>query len=128
MSSNNYHKARKRVRGKKGFYYHLAVYLSVSLFLIAINLLTSPWDPWASYPILGWGLVLFFHYLGAIGIPFLNLDKNWEEREIEREVQKMERKKSLSAPDQEDHLQLDEKLELKEFKKLREEWDDQEFV
>ncbi len=128
MSSNNYHKARKRVRGKKGFYYHLAVAISVGLFLIAINLLVNPWVNWAIYPILAWGLVLFFHYLLAVGIPFINLDKNWEDREIEREIRKMERKKNQLGPVQEDHLELDEKLELKEFKKLREEWDDQEFV
>jgi hypothetical protein len=46
---------------RQAFKAHLIAYLAVNVFLIAINLLTSPRYFWAIYPILGWGLGLFFH-------------------------------------------------------------------
>lgn len=36
--------------------YHLVPYLSVSFFLIMLNLATSPQDFWSVYPTIGWGL------------------------------------------------------------------------
>lgn len=36
--------------------FHLAPYLSVSFFLVMLNLVTSPQELWSVYPILGWGL------------------------------------------------------------------------
>ncbi|WP_421654797.1 2TM domain-containing protein [Leptothermofonsia sp. ETS-13] len=50
---------------RKSFKAHLIPYLAVNTFLILINLTTSPGYLWAVYPILGWGLGLFFHGWGA---------------------------------------------------------------
>ena len=51
------------------------------------------------------------------------MDEDWEEREIQRELAKIRRKNNINSP-----IEPDEELELKEFKKLRKEWDDQDFV
>ena len=51
-------------RRRAGFTSHLYSYLGVNALLILINLLTpGPW--WVQWPILGWGIGLFFHYRGV---------------------------------------------------------------
>jgi len=44
---------------------HLISYLVVNIFLIVLNLVTSPGYFWAIYPLLGWGLGLCFHILSV---------------------------------------------------------------
>lgn len=60
-----YQKAKKRVEAKIGFYVHLAVYVAVNTLLIIINLLTSSQYLWFKWPLMGWGIALFFHALGV---------------------------------------------------------------
>ena len=37
-----YHKAKKKVKAKKGFYMHFGSFCATTLFLFTINFLTSP--------------------------------------------------------------------------------------
>jgi hypothetical protein len=60
-----YQKAKRRVEAKIGFYVHLAVYVAVNTLLIIINLLTSSQYLWFKWPLMGWGIGLFFHALGV---------------------------------------------------------------
>ncbi len=46
---------------RRAFKTHLIPFLAVNTFLILLNLATSPGSFWAIYPLLGWGLGLFFH-------------------------------------------------------------------
>ncbi|MEH2411395.1 2TM domain-containing protein [Nostoc sp.] len=46
----------------RGFWAHFVSFLAVNLFLILLNLITSPSYFWAIFPVLGWGLGLFFHW------------------------------------------------------------------
>ena len=46
---------------RRAFKAHLIPYLAVNTFLVLINLVTSPGYFWAIFPMLGWGLGLFFH-------------------------------------------------------------------
>lgn len=48
---------------KRGFLSHLASYVIVNVFLISINLLTSPGSLWFYWVILGWGIGLAFHFV-----------------------------------------------------------------
>ncbi len=122
-SEEDYKKARKKVKAKKGFYSHLTAYLIVNSFLFLMNILTDPSDPWFQYPLLAWGVSLAFHYVGVFGIPGVNYnDSDWEEREIEKELNKMPPTEEVPPTLPEDEL------ELKEFKKLRKEWNDSDFV
>ena len=119
-------KAKKKVSAKKDFFTHLSWYLSIMIVLFIINLTTSFGDWWFQFPIMGWGIGVFFHYVGVFGFPGLNFfNKDWENSELEKELHKIAPEKTLSegeltAPEDE--------LELKEFKKLRDEWEDTDFV
>ena len=55
--------AEEKVAARLRFYNHLFVYVGVNTFLIVINLLTSPFRWWFPFPLLGWGIGLFFHWL-----------------------------------------------------------------
>lgn len=43
-------------RRNKFIRFHLIPYIAVSVFLILLNLVTTPRNFWSIYPILGWGL------------------------------------------------------------------------
>ena len=60
-----YQKAKKRVEAKIGFYIHLGIYVAVNTLLIVINLLTSSQYLWFKWPLMGWGIGVFFHGLGV---------------------------------------------------------------
>ena len=47
---------------RRGFKAHFVSFLAVNLFLIILNLITSPSYFWAIFPVLGWGLGIFFHW------------------------------------------------------------------
>ena len=110
-NSEDYNQARRKVRQKKNFYVHLVTYLSCSIFLFVVNMTTSPGHFWFIYPMLGWGIGLASHYTRVFGIPGVgNLDQDWEEREIAKELDK---KRYLSDG------QLDDGLELPDLRKKR---------
>ncbi|MCX8175854.1 MAG: 2TM domain-containing protein, partial [Candidatus Bathyarchaeota archaeon] len=48
---------------KKDFLSHLTAYVIVNVFLIFVNLLTSPSTLWFYWLILGWGIGLAFHFV-----------------------------------------------------------------
>ena len=84
-------KARKRVRAIKGFYIHAFTYVLMGVFFFLMNMTTDPWDMWFFYPMIPWGVGLSFHYLAIFGIPGTRiLTKEWEEREYERQLEKLE--------------------------------------
>jgi adenylate cyclase len=57
------HKAAiKRIREKRAFGLHAAVYVAVNLLLIAVWAITSRGYFWPIWPVLGWGLGLGIHY------------------------------------------------------------------
>jgi hypothetical protein len=79
-----YEEAKERVQEIKGFYVHLVAYVLVNIFLIVLNLLTSPGRWWFYWPLLGWGIGLGSHgatvFLGGG-----RWGRAWEERKI-REI------------------------------------------
>ena len=86
-SQEAYERARKRAEAKFGFYIHLTVYVVVCALLVVINFSTSSSDMWVQWPLIGWGVGLLFHALGAFvfhgrsGVP-----EQMIEREFMREV------------------------------------------
>ncbi|MEM1393529.1 MAG: 2TM domain-containing protein [Cyanobacteria bacterium P01_D01_bin.116] len=48
---------------RRGFKTHLISFVAVNIFLVILNLTTTPRDFWAIYPLSGWGLGLFMHHL-----------------------------------------------------------------
>jgi len=75
--------ARKRAKEIRSFMGHLGSYLSVILFLLIINLLTSPRDLWFYWPALGWGVAIAIHGISTFG-PGSFFDDAWEERHVEK--------------------------------------------
>ncbi len=85
-----YLRAKKRVEAMVGFYWHLAVYIVVNIFLILLIGLNSGsgfrgFGPYATA--FFWGIGLFFHFIGVFGFNFI-LGKNWERRKIEEFMEK----------------------------------------
>ena len=60
-----YARAKQRVEARIGFYTHLAVYVGVNILLLVINLTKSPEYLWFKWPLMGWGIGLFFHGMGV---------------------------------------------------------------
>ena len=86
-----YRQAERRVKAKMGFYWHLASYVLVNGFLITIYLLTSWADngfyyPWFIWPLLGWGIGLFFNFLAVYVFPDTPASR---QRMIEKELNTM---------------------------------------
>ena len=75
---------------RASFRYHLFTYLVINAFLWTIWLLTGSDDgkrdyPWPIWSTLGWGVGLFFHFLGAYVFR--------KDNSVEREYQKLLREK-----------------------------------
>ncbi len=89
LKEEAYLRAQKKVKALVGFYWHLASYVIVNLFLII--LITSNGVPFFSFGTFAtaffWGIGLFFHFLGVFG-PGLLFGKNWEERKIKELMDK----------------------------------------
>jgi hypothetical protein len=126
QATDPYTEAQKRVKKKKEFYSHLSSYVVMGIFFFVLNFLTAPGRWWFYWPMLGWGIGLAFHYIDVFGIPGVgDLSKDWEEKAIEEELQKM------GVDDEEKYLDppAREELELKELKKTKKKnWDDDELV
>lgn len=80
-----YQRAKKRVEAKFGFYIHLSVYIAVSILLIIINLSTSAEYFWFKWPIIGWGIGVFFH---ALGVFASSGGSTIKDRMLEKEMEK----------------------------------------
>ncbi len=82
-----YYYAKKKVNDIRGFYGNLIAYIVFNIFFLILNLLTSPKQLWFYWPLLGWGVGVFFHGMKVFGYsPFLG--KNWEERKIKELMEK----------------------------------------
>jgi cytochrome b561 len=82
-----YEEAKKRVEEKRGFYIHLAIYVCVNIFLIIIWAFPAgDGFPWFIFPLFGWGIGLFFHFLNVFV-----LGGKASRAAIEREAEKIRR-------------------------------------
>jgi len=76
--------ARARLVKRREFMAHLAAYVFVNAFLLAIWVITGAGFFWPVFPILGWGIGLFFHGWDTFSAPL-------SEARIEREVARLRR-------------------------------------
>ena len=124
-SERKYQQAKKIVKKKKGFYSHLSVFIATGVFFLLMNLATrAPWeeDFWFYIPMIPWSLGLIIHYFSIFGLPGKDkiLSKEWEEREIQKEMYK------LGGEVEDDYLDLNEKKILQKQKPTN--WQDSDFV
>ena len=86
-----YHRAKRRVEARMGFYWHLGAYLGVNGVLAIINLNTSPKYLWFKWPLLGWGIGVFFHGLSVFPSRRIgDMKKKMIEREMAKEAKPKE--------------------------------------
>lgn len=82
MTNEQRQQAIRRIKAKRGFRVHFAVYLAVNALLVLIWAITSSTYFWPVWPMLGWGIGVAAHaasvYLGRSEI---------SEAEIDRELQ-----------------------------------------
>ena len=85
-----YLRAKKKVDSLIGFYWHLAVYIVVNIFLILLIGFNSDqgfsgFGPYSTA--LFWGIGLFFHFIGVFGPDFF-FGKDWEKRKLKEYMDK----------------------------------------
>ena len=76
--------ARSRLVKRREFTAHLAAYVFVNVFIVAIWAFTGAGFFWPVFPILGWGIGLFFHGWETYSEPL-------SEERIDREVERLRR-------------------------------------
>ncbi len=89
MENNEaYEKAKAKVEARIGFYYHLAVYLGVNFFLFLINIFSSPQYLWVKWPLMGWGIFVFLHFLNVtFSVRISSMKKQMIKKEMENEME-----------------------------------------
>ncbi len=118
-----YKKAKKKVKKKKGFFYHLIAYVGVLALITAIMYLDNEGDFIPAIIVgLSWGIGLASHYFGVFGTEHLGvfgINTNWEEEELEKEIDRLSYKRELKEQLAEEEMLLEEmeRLELKEIRK-----------
>jgi len=118
-----YRKARRKVKAKKGFLFHLIAYVGVLGMLYSIMYFENGGDIVPVIVVgLSWGIGLASHYLATFGtehLDFLGFNSNWEEDELEKELEKLKWKRELREEIQKEQELLDESeiLELREIEK-----------
>ncbi len=76
--------ARSRLVKRREFTAHIAAYVFVNVFIVAIWAFTGAGFFWPVFPILGWGIGLFFHGWETYSEPL-------SEERIDREVERLRR-------------------------------------
>lgn len=85
-------RARDIAHAKMDFYKHLAAYVVVNAFMLALDLLTTPGNLWFYWVMLGWGIGLAAH---AFSVYVRRTGETWyrkiEQRELDRMRQEHDR-------------------------------------
>lgn len=126
-----YLRARRKVEKMKRFYKHLSSWMFTSVFLMVLFfVLRMP--PWITFVVVaGWGIGIAAEAVEVFGFP--GIDRDWEERKIREEMEKLENKRPShysseieEVPDDEDIPE--DTLELPEYKNVKRTWKDSDFV
>jgi hypothetical protein len=88
MEDKKYEDARKKVKKLKIFYHNLITYVVVNIFLIAINLITSPHQLWFYWVTIFWGISLAITGARIFMTKNEFLGSQWEERKIKEILEK----------------------------------------
>jgi hypothetical protein len=82
-----YKYAKKKVKDLKGFYSHLIVYFVINIFLVIINLISTPERIWFYWVTLGWGVAVVLNAVAVFGLGGL-FGSDWEEKKIKKYLEK----------------------------------------
>ena len=130
-NEEEYLKIQKKIKLKKGFYFHLGIYVIIIFFLFIINALTNspgPSDWWYLFPAASWGTVVAIHALAVFVFSSAGFfGEDWEARKLEEKLAKKGISLDKKQLPSENEMDMDEHLDLKEMvKKPR--YDEQDLV
>ena len=77
--------AMEYVQGLKSFYLHAMTFVVINIFIMLVNLITSPGYLWFWWAVLGWGLGLALHALNTFDW-LGHFDSEWEKKQIEKRL------------------------------------------
>ena len=123
VNEDIYNEATKRVQAKKGFFHHLIAYAGVLGLLYAIMYFENNGQMLPVIIVaLSWGIGLATHYFKTFGsehLGILGFNSNWEEEELEKEIEKLTRNRELKEQILQETTLLEDldQLELKEVQK-----------
>ncbi len=130
-NEEEYLKIQKKIKLKKGFYFHLGLYMIIIFFLFIINALTNspgPSDWWYLFPAASWGTVVAIHALMVFVFSSAGFfGEDWEARKLEEELAKRGMSLDKKQLPSENNMDLDEHLDLKEMEK-KARYDEQDLV
>lgn len=86
------------VHRRADFYPHLWSYVGVNTFLVFLNLLTSRGYFWAIWPLMGWGIGVFFHAVSAFATGGSDFEKEFATWRKKRRPRRS-RKKAAATDD-----------------------------
>jgi hypothetical protein len=99
LREQKYRSAKKRVAALKAYYWHLAIYIVINLFLSGAQVVdgitedksfTEIFSDFGMYGVwIIWGIGFIFHSLNVFGVPFF-MGEDWESRKI-KEYMKTEK-------------------------------------
>lgn len=118
-----YQNAAKKVKAKKGFFYHFLAFAFTLGMLYAIMYFENGGDLLPVIIVaLSWGIGIAVHYFKVFGTQNLDLfgiNPNWEEDELKQEIARLKRKRELKEELQKERDLLDdfEPLDLKEVER-----------
>ena len=92
MEDKKYEEAKKKVKKLKTFYHNLITYVVVNIFLIAINLITSPDQLWFYWVTIFWGISLAITGARIFMTKNEFLSSEWEEKKIKEILEKEDNK------------------------------------
>ena len=84
-TEEEYENAKKRVEEVQGFYWNLASYVVVNLFLTFLDLKDNGQYDWAYWALIGWGIGITFHAINVFG---LFNSTHWKDEMIRKELEK----------------------------------------
>ncbi len=125
----NYLRAQKKVAKMKKFYQHLTSWIFTSIFLFVLFFfLRMP--IWITFVVVaGWGIGIASEAIEVFGFP--GVDRDWEERKIREEMERMNPDRDHERDDYDDNIfdhSEDDELELKPPQKVRRNWNESDFV
>ncbi len=109
----DYYRVKAKVHAQRSFYTHLVVYLVVNIVLFLINLFQRNAGWWFWWPLAGWGigiLVQFYHTFIQRGF----LGDSWEERKIDKYMERKKPKKERKKEKKENEKEIEEDKEGQE--------------
>ena len=115
----------------KRFYKHLSTWMFSSVFLFFLFFFMRIPAFVTLIAVGGWGMAVAAEAIDVFGFP--GIDRDWEQRKIEEEMERMEpfekreEQHNSDSPDDKG-LELKDELDLDKLKELRRDWRDSDLV